>query len=323
MKKFTAIICTLALLTAFTGCNNSETSGSVPESGNSVSSPENMVSDLESSDSSDNSESTPESSESVSESTTSQIDHSDLSEQAREILSRCTLDLSQVEGQNGAPLLEEEIVDAYVDERIEAECIEYGVGYYRIARPLYDVAEGGDFTEMSDHIYEKTDEFEADTGEVSLKKVKVGDTLENGLTVKEAKTVIFSDGGFGASYITLGGELTAEGILFREVQDHDYRFSARDLTFFPNCEKSKIPIGINGIDFTTLPDTNGTFTAIVTDGHSFFLGNLDEIDFDEQGIFGEENFVQVRVTMDNISFGDKYGPYFCEAEIVDIERIDE
>ena len=49
MKKFTAMICTLALLTAFTGCNNSETSGSVPESG--VSSPESMVGSSESTDS--------------------------------------------------------------------------------------------------------------------------------------------------------------------------------------------------------------------------------------------------------------------------------
>ncbi len=37
MKKFTAIICTMAMLAALTACDNKETSGSVPESTNSAS----------------------------------------------------------------------------------------------------------------------------------------------------------------------------------------------------------------------------------------------------------------------------------------------
>ncbi len=48
MKKFTAFICTLALLTAFTGCDNSETSGSASDSGNSIpmsDSADNSISD--------------------------------------------------------------------------------------------------------------------------------------------------------------------------------------------------------------------------------------------------------------------------------------
>lgn len=60
MKKFTAIICTLALLTAFTGCNNNETSGSAPENSGSVSAPD---SNTENQDSSNAPESAPQSSE--------------------------------------------------------------------------------------------------------------------------------------------------------------------------------------------------------------------------------------------------------------------
>ena len=74
MKRFTAIICTLALLTTFTGCDNSETSGSVPDGKNSVSATESTVNSVGSSDSEnvpDNSESLPES-EPVSNNTSSE-----------------------------------------------------------------------------------------------------------------------------------------------------------------------------------------------------------------------------------------------------------
>lgn len=316
MKKFIAIICTLALLTAFTGCNN-ETSGSIPESGN-ISAPDSTT---ENAESPDISESEPESSDSDPESTSPQTPHNELSEQAREILERCTLDLSQVKGVDDAPLLEEDIVDAYVDEKVEADCIEYGVGYYRIARPLYYSETGVDDDIMRELMWEKMDEFEADTGDVSLKKAKVGDTLENGLTVKEAKTVVFGDGGFCESYVVLGGELTLEGVLYREMQDHDYTFRARDLTFCPDCTKSTVPTIFGGIDFGFYIDTDGTITVVVMDGTTYFLGNLDEIDFDEQGIFGDGSVAKVKVTVDNIKFGVD-AARIGEAEIVDIERID-
>ncbi|MBD5128527.1 MAG: hypothetical protein HDT43_01160 [Ruminococcaceae bacterium] len=319
MKKFTAIICALALLTALTGCNNNETSGSVSEN-TGVSAPESTTENTESSDSSENSESTPES-PSVPESNSAQVPHSELSEQAREILERCTLDLSQVKGIDDEPLSEEDIVDAYVDERVEADCLEYGVGYYRIARPLYYSETGADYDTMSELLWEKMDEFEADTGDASLKKARVGDTLENGLTVKEAKTVIFGDGGLCESYIALDGELTLEGVLFREMQDHDYMFRARDLTFSPDCTKSSVPTLFGGIDFGFYIDEDGTITVVVMDGTTYFLGNLDEIDFDEQGIFGDGSVAKVKVTVDNIKIGVGAMP-ISEAEIVDIERID-
>lgn len=309
MKKITAIICALALLTAFTGCTG-EPSESVPENSESVSAPE---SNAENQDSSNTPESAPES-------TSAQAPHNELSEQAREILERCTLDLSQVNGIDDNPLLEEEIVDAYVDEAVKADCIEYGVGYYRIARPLYYSETGVDNDIMSNLMWEKMDEFDADTGDVSLKRAKVGDKLENGLTVKEAKTVIFDDGGLRESYIVLGGELTLEGVLYREMQDHDYTFRARDLTFCPDCTKSTVPTIFDGIDFGFYIDTDGTITVVVMDGTTYFLGNLDEIDFDEQGIFGDGSVAKVRVTVDNIKVG--IGAMSIEAEIVDIERID-
>ncbi|MCM1166935.1 MAG: hypothetical protein NC299_04740 [Lachnospiraceae bacterium] len=318
MKKFTAIICTTAMLAAFTGCNN-ETSESIPE--NSVSAPESTPEST--------SESIPEStSESAPESSSPEEEYAWLSDEARETLAKIFetydgMELSRtLDG--GVALSEEEISDVYYISEREFYCIEYDACTYRIARPLYDVARGSDYEELSEFLYDKMDEYEEGAENITFIKAKAGDVLENGLTVKEAKTVIICDplGGFvSEQHILFDGELTIEGVLFREIQDHDYRFSARDLTFYPDCSKTAVPCITGDYNFSIFGNTDENY-AVITDSDTFCLGNLEEIDFDEDGIFGEDNAAVVRVAVDDIRVGS-YGLPDCTAHIVDVERIDD
>lgn len=328
MKKFTAIICTLALLTAFTGCNYSETSGSVPDSGNSVAAPENMVSDLESSDSSDNSESTPDSSDSVPE--------QQFTDEQLEIISKYgILNFVGPDGKTVQVTDAAEIFDTrdphdevgspgfkFDQESMNFTVLRYDFAYIRYRRPFF--YEGEILDDAEEH------KMIDDLPEIEWFKVKAGDKLDCGLTVKKAvfeRFPVDSNDPIRDNYIEFDGEVTLEGMLYAVKNDKDYLVKMNDLTFTPDPTKTNgIPDCARQLDsnyaISSMMSSNGDY--IVTDGGApWVVGTVDDIDMDE--IFGEDDLVRVKLTLSNVKYGGILSvdlPAFY-ADIVDIDRIDE
>lgn len=190
------------------------------------------------------------------------------------------------------------------------------------ARPCFKSTVGTNI-KMSDE--EKDDFFYGDIESLPKAErfeVKVGDKLPNGLVVVsiEKPEQSYDD----AIVCKLEGELTMEGVIHLESEDHDYIFRARDMQFYPNTNQdSYIPTGTG--EFCCIMFFNEDGPVYVRyDGNEFDLGSIDNTDIiDEQEIFGNDEAVNVRITLKNIRIGfEKVQSLPVAAEIVDIERID-
>ncbi len=347
MKKFTAFICTLALLTAFTGCDNSETSRSALNSENSVSAPESTVNDLENSD---NSKSTPESSESVPETL--------LSNEQLEMISG--LKMQSLVGPDGKTvsmtdavnatnnnieklysqeLLTDENGDFILDENgmpqtdnaLVNVMLTFDFAYMRYARPYFYTGE---------HIEDEEREV---LPEMEWFKVREGDKLDCGLTVKKALFEMYPVLGWEhlthLQTIELDGEITLEGMLFATTNPNDYASKVGDLNFFVDPTKSE-GIPVVRLDHDKNEEWYNLNRFIYTEydeqyyesdvANMWYIGNINDDDFDESAVFGGDEFVRVKATLKNVKLdvfdefaGGGFGGCDITADIVDIDRIDE
>lgn len=345
MKKITAIFCTLALLTSFTGCNNNETSGSVPDSESSVSATGSTVMN---SDSSDNSESTPESSgsaheqrlgdeqlEMISVLTTQSLVGPDgetvlmtdavdaVNDKGERLYSQELLkdeDGDYILDENGIPMMDETTVDVMLT---------FDFAYIRYARPYFYA---GKYIE---------DEEREPLPEMKWFKVREGDRLDCGLTVKKAQLDMFPVLGWNhltyLQTIELDGEITLEGMLFATTNPNDYASKVGDLNFIVDPTKTEgIPVvrldhDQNEVWYNLNRIMNHDYEPeyIESDvSNTWYIGNIDDDNFDESSIFGGDELVNVKVTLKNVKLdvfdefaGGGISGENVTAEIVDIERV--
>ena len=162
-------------------------------------------------------------------------------------------------------------------------------------------------------------------------KVRAGDKLDCGLTVKKAVYEHFpADVRVTRrdNYIEFDGEVTLEGIMSAVKNDDAYLVKMNDLTFKPDPTKtSGIPdctTELVGEDVIERLMYNADGDYYLTDGYAaWIIGTVDDIDSDY--ILGDDDVVRVKVTLTNVKYGGILSvdlPSFY-AEIVDIERIDE
>lgn len=172
-----------------------------------------------------------------------------------------------------------------------------------------------------------------------IKRLKAGDVLPNGLTVKEAYRVLMFDevmdqitcevrrewcDSFGV--VTFDGELTLSGALYCNPED-DYQVFNGELYFFPDTTSGvKLPAQCSifprkySVWESVYPEAN----FAVRSGAIYYVGNIDDVDLD--GILERGKAVEVTVTLGNISIqnadinhGGRGGG--CHAEIVSVEEI--
>ena len=334
MKKLTAVICALALLTALTGCNNNETSDSGPEN-TGVSAPESTTENTESSDSSENSESTTES---------TSVPEQRLSDEQLEMISG--LKMQSFVGPDGETVLMTDALDAVKDEAggkaydQTVETLEmvtlvdtmftFDFAYIRYARPYFYTGK---------HI--EDDEREI-LPEMEWFKVREGDKLDCGLTVKKAQFDMFPVLGWeNLTYlqtIELDREITIEGMLYATTNPNDYASKVGELNFIVDPTKTEgIPVvrldhDRNEVWYNLNRIMNHDFEPEYIESdvrNMWYIGNIDDDNFDESSIFGGDKLVNVKVTLKNVKLevydefaGGGFGGEKVTAEIVDIERID-
>lgn len=242
-------------------------------------------------------------------------------------------------GPDGETLLAEDAVDiyeghSYYPNPLDTKtCItavlKYDFAYIRYARPFFYA---GDILDENAR-QEKLDALP----EVEWFKIRVGDKLDCGLTVKKAEYERYAVSGNTVEFrgpilnntIEFDGEITLEGVLYTAQSTRDYLTQPGDLIFAPDPTKTS---GIPAITNDFSGSSNNIFYSLGSSGIPFvmsdigscgwIIGKADEIDKDE--IFGDEEQVRVKVTLTNVKAGGYVNPDMptIYAEIVDIERAD-
>lgn len=219
-------------------------------------------------------------------------------------------------GFDGEEVSKNDAVGAIKSEGGGTIFLTYDFAYLRYAKPIFKTTlddpdvynpETGEFDGIdSSRLVSDPDYF----------KVKAGDVLENGLTVKDAETIIFPmnvtdvNGNSkltmcqNRSVVDFEGQLTLSGILNCQNGDTDYIVMDGDLYFYPDPSGVKIivPSGDTS-DYARLSwfvDAENDF-AICMDGERFMLGNINAEDApDVSGIINKGEYKKVTVTLDNI-----------------------
>ncbi len=304
MKKIIAIILTLAFAANLTACSKT------PSEGEPSGDPSNQsgISQTDS-NSTDSSDSEPDSS-----------DSEPISSDVRALID--AFPEEEFTAPDGGTLKRSDAVKA-----AEWEGTTYAVGYdfsyIRYAQPVW-----GSTVDDPNFINWDTMEIAGDSFELPQDekyfKVKAGDVLENGLTVKEAE-YYYGRGMDGTTYqygVKFDGEISLEGILFCVPSD-EYGIGEKGTTlFFADPTKyDKIPMpfaDLRGLGSYT--DTDVKF-SVRCDGKFFRLGDHDDLPESVAQLLDEGSAVRARVTLRGIEF--KLVPYGAAAfaEIVSAEKV--
>ena len=173
----------------------------------------------------------------------------------------------------------------------------------------------------------------------TVKRVKAGDVLENGLEVKEAnRTLEFapyfdektsetrSEWVDYSGSVSFNGELTLSGALYCVPKD-DYQVFEGELYFFPDTtDFTQLPVGSGFVpkEYNALELAFPDAKLAVRCGALYYLGNISETNCD--GIIEKGKAAEVTVTIKNIridfsnpEYGGRGGG--CFADIVSVEKI--
>lgn len=133
-------------------------------------------------------------------------------------------------------------------------------------------------------------------------KVKAGDKLENGLTVKSAESLFTRDAGeLTSNMVEFEGNLALEGILYCNSTGERGK-----LYFFADAAKSDpIPL-IRTEELSSIPDRTCPFIgdtdkfAVNADGAGIELGLLNESPIDLSGIISPGGCVRAKITVSDL-----------------------
>ncbi len=337
MKRVTAIISTIAMLAALTGCNNGEIPGGAPENSTGNSATESTDSSESAPESTDNSESAPESS--VPEESAPKDEPTFLN-----CVDGTVINISDITSIQGTVYgvdnkLEQFAIEDFNKERFLKN--EYSVtcdgfayaftskdSFNPVQNPeLFSAREG--FEDAVEYVGEEI----APSSEYY--RVEPGDKFGE-LTVKRAETMFCSNysnyegkGIFGAytyeGMIEFDGELELTGFVRVSKENEGYD-EGGDIRFVPDNEcVDKIPVmkyevneAKGAVKHYPMGNFNGT---AYNDINLFSLGNIrDYSDIDLYGLEIGERFTHVKITIgDIVSRGDSSSD--IDAKLLSLEKI--
>ncbi len=236
-------------------------------------------------------------------------------------------------GADGQPVT---LADATVDEMGR---VSFDYSFIEYAPPIYD-----DTFKNPALINWETLEFAPhnDTYTTTVKRLKAGDVLENGLKVKEAVRILeygtyidqetLETRSEWVDYhgtVSFDGELTLSGALYC-VPEEGYQVFEGELYFFPDTTSfSQLPVGCGfaraeNEEYTGVENVFPDAKLAVVCSALYHLGNISETDCNgiiEKGKAAEVTVTikNIRIETANINYGGRGGGIF--AEIVSIEKI--
>lgn len=295
---------------------------------------------------------------STSENSTESDPEPELSDDVKRLIEEypCVLEFTKDDGTVLSPSditsvqfpTEENIKNNYLVSKVT-----YGFGYMTYGLPVFATtldnddwkSEGDGFSNAIDWVIYRRDEAEKLSDNYVRFEVRPGDKLENGLVVKSAETVYTAQlpedleewgndsnapeyNPFSSCKIEFDGTLTLEGVLYKYAYDETYNAAPNDVFFYPDTTKNEfVPMWQNMMPQVALFDSD---TTIIYED-LYYLGNLDSandwlpsVDYDVDEVFGDKNYVRVRITLKDICVGslDKSTQSAQRAKIADVELID-
>ena len=201
--------------------------------------------------------------------------------------------------------------------------LHFDFAYMRYAQPVYsDTVANPDLYDFDNFAFTVDENAEVDT---AYFKVVKGQTLDNGLTVKEASYEMSSDSlmysdGFTTTSVELEGEITLEGLLFCFFEE-EYGFDQDDVIFYPNPASGTVPLIYspnsntkNGVDLYSE-------FAFVCDSDFLRLGSVNEIGSSDW--FKDGSYVRVKATLENLQLYDSdFMGVNCYATLKNVEFLD-
>lgn len=300
MKKFLAVIAALSVLTSLTACNAGN-----EQSGNSFNSDQSTDQNVgQSSD------------QSSSGSDETDSNTSDLAADIRAAID--AFDMDDFPAPDGTVLKK---ADATLVEGSGSftHAVGYEFSYVRKVMPFFrsSIDEPNmidwDTLEFNPPLPEAPDDY-------GYFKIKAGDMLDNGLTVKSAE-IYFGHGMDGTLWYNSAefeGELTLDGVLYCFPED-DYNIDKGAVIFFPDTAKHSdlvTPYADLDRDPGVFRDSSLNF-VVASSGNYFNIGNESEMPSDISELFRHKSFVKAKVTLKNISYRSTTSGVLSFADIVD------
>ena len=236
--------------------------------------------------------------------------------------------------EDGNYIVNEHNVALVIDDEFVETQLKFDFVYLRYPRSYFfeDTFEAGS-VDWDSYERERAEEIEA-LPEAEWFKVRAGDKLDCGLTVKSAEYLIYAveANAFKEQTVKFDGELTLEGVLRLYRSGVDYIIEDGDLLFIPDTTKAA-GIPVISSDYKRITEVcrasyliDDKFLYIASDigPDGWMLGKIDDAPIDEQAIFGKNTAAKVKITLKNI---EARCPAFFEttliyAEIADVELID-
>ena len=155
-------------------------------------------------------------------------------------------------------------------------------------------------------------------------KIKAGDVLENGLTVKKAQTAFgyAGDGLISDMKVELEGEITLEGIL-KCMPEDQYIIGKGELIFYPDSLKHSdilAPFKEYSSDPWTYVDSEYKF-AMVYSGEPLYLGLVDNAPAGVSDFFANDTYIKAKVTVSDIYYKTGNGGIRGFATIKNVEKL--
>ena len=217
----------------------------------------------------------------------------------------------------------EEVKLTEATSQLNDYALHFDFAYMRYANPIYsDTVANPDLYDFENFEFTVDEYAEVET---EYFKVVKGQTLDNGLTVKEASYEMSSDSlkysdGFTTTNVELEGEITLEGLLFCFFEE-EYGFDQDEVIFYPNPASGTVPLIYspyhntkNGVDLYSE-------FAFVCDSDFMRLGSVNEIGSSDW--FKDGSYVRVKVTLDNLKLNDSdFMGVNCSATLKNVEFLD-
>ncbi len=200
-----------------------------------------------------------------------------------------------------------EILNITDGELIEDEMYKFEQSYIRYTKPIfYSTFDDPDLINWDTMKFSV--DFDRGQKADGFFKVKAGDKLKNGLTVKSADIYIYH-GDYCQSHIEFEGELTLEGIVYRVPEDVYGSFQDEIFFFIDSTKSTNFPAPMGEFDFVgSWWIDERSKLAFLGDYVQIRLGNYEEMADDFSGVVERGEFAKLKIKIKDLKYKYQTGP---------------